>query len=592
MPSERVPRRTLVLLAVGAVGVRLIYLAAFAGDYKPRRDANHYQAIASAFANGNGISAPFPFTYLHPTAFRPPLYPTLLGAFYWVTGVHVGVGQLLNVVLGATVVVLAAVLGGHIAGRRGGVAAGIAVGVYPPLLANDVVLLSEPLSLVLLLAMTLLLVRNRPAWAGAACGFLVLTRPSAQLLVVVVAAWLVWRAGWRTAARFGVVSLVVVAPWLVRNWVVVGTPNVVTSNGFNLVSVYSEEGQATGGFADAVFDDRFNRINIDNRSEVDLDDAYREHALDAVREDWAIPPRVLGHNVANYFEIRPDSNESAEEDDGRNLTLRHVTLPLFYVVTAAGLVGLWRVRRRRGAELLLLQAGYFTAASLATIAVPRLRAPFDLAAAIGAGVLVAELLGQRARDSEPETSTPVRVRGASWSRRTRIVVTLATLVGVVVAAGGVAFARNRVETNAESQLEQKLVRDGRAVQRLAAVDADSLVGGGASPSKADYARAQAVADRLWLLSPRLAGGLRSETRDSARTLDDALFELKVLDLVTSGNRDPATPPTAALDASRATYDGEARPANHRLPGWDTISTNSAMRRAARDLERLENELSS
>jgi len=60
----------------------LVYLAAFAGDYKPRSDANHYQAIASAFANGDGISARFPFTYLHPTAFRPPLYPALLGAFY------------------------------------------------------------------------------------------------------------------------------------------------------------------------------------------------------------------------------------------------------------------------------------------------------------------------------------------------------------------------------------------------------------------------------------------------------------------------------------------------------------------------------
>ena len=72
MQSERVPRRTLALLAVGAVGVRLVYLAAFAGDYKPRSDANHYQAIASAFANGDGISARFPFTYLPPTAFRPP----------------------------------------------------------------------------------------------------------------------------------------------------------------------------------------------------------------------------------------------------------------------------------------------------------------------------------------------------------------------------------------------------------------------------------------------------------------------------------------------------------------------------------------
>ncbi|MFL6241616.1 MAG: ArnT family glycosyltransferase [Acidimicrobiia bacterium] len=590
MQSERVPRRTLVVLAVGAVGVRLLYLAAFAGDYKPHRDANHYQAIATALANGDGISARFPFTYLHPTAFRPPLYPGLLGAFYWVTGVHVGVGQLLNVALGATVVVLAAVLGAHIAGRRAGVAAGIAVGVYPPLLANDVVLLSEPLSLVLLLAMILLLVRGRPAWAGVACGFLVLTRPSAQLLVLVVAAWLVWRAGWRAAARFGAVSIVVVAPWVVRNWVLVGAPTVVTSNGFNLVSVYSEEGQATGGFADAVFDDRFTRINLDNRSEVELDDAYREHAQDAGGEDWAIPPRVLGHNLANYFEIRPDSNESAEEDDGRNLTVRYVTLPLFYVVTAAGLVGLWRVRRRRGAELLLLQAGYFTAASLATIAVPRLRAPFDLAAAIGAGVLVAQLHDRRARDSEPEASTSGGTRGASWSRRMRILVTLATVVGVVAAAGGVAFARNRVDANAQSQLEHKLVREGPAVQRLAAVDAGSLASGGPAPSEADYAQAQAVADRLWLLSPRLAGGLRSETRDAARTLDEALFELKVLDLVTSGNR--GTAPAAALDASRATYETEARPANKRLPAWDVVSANPVMRRAARDLDRLEDELAS
>ncbi|HEV3134758.1 MAG TPA: hypothetical protein VG348_08645, partial [Acidimicrobiia bacterium] len=93
-----------------------------------------------------------------------------------------------------------------------------------------------------------------------------------------------------------------------------------------------------------------------------------------------------------------------------------------------------------------------------------------------------------------------------------------------------------------------------------------------------------------LLSPRLDGGLRSETGEAARTLDEALFELKVLDLVTSGNRDPATPPAAALDASRATYDAEARPANARLPDWDTISSNPAMRGAARALERLEERL--
>jgi hypothetical protein len=594
VPSERVPRRTLALLAVGAVGVRLAYLAAFASDYKPRRDALHYQLIASAFANGDGISARFPFTYLHPTAFRPPLYPALLGAFYWVTGVHVGVGQLLNVALGATVVVLAAMLGAAIAGRRAGVAAGIAVGVYPPILANDVVLLSEPLSLALLLAMILLLVRGRPAWAGVACGLLMLTRPSAQLLVVVVAAWLVWWAGWRAAARFGVVSIVVVAPWIVRNWVLVGAPTIVTSNGFNLVSTYSNEALASEGFADAVFDSRFTRINLANRNEVELDKAYREHALDDVSERRTTPLIVVRHNLARYFDLRPDVNEGAERDDGRDITVRNVTLPLVDLVTIAGIVGLVRTRRRRGAELLLLQGTYFTVVSIAVVAVPRLRAPLDLAAAIGVGLLAAQLISRRApeaREPAPAAGAPLPTPAAPrWSRRMRILVAVASVVGVVAATGGVAFARNQVESNAQSQLDQKLDRDGPAVQRLAAIDAAGLVSGGAAPSKADYRQAAAVADRLWMLSPRLAGGLRNETRDAARNVDEALFELKVLDLVTSGNRDPGTAPAAALDASRATYETEARPDNDRLPDWDTISANPAMRRAARDLERLEERL--
>jgi hypothetical protein len=60
----------------------------------------------------------------------------------------------------------------------------------------------------------------------------------------------------------------------------------------------------------------------------------------------------------------------------------------------------------------------------------------------------------------------------------------------------------------------------------------------------------------------------------------------VLDVVTGGNRDPATPPPAALDASRATYDAQARPANPRLPDWDTIRTNPEMKRAAQEIARL------
>ncbi len=236
---------------------------------------------------------------------------------------------------------------------------------------------------------------------------------------------------------------------------------------------------------------------------------------------------------------------------------------------------------------MLLEAGYFTVASLLSISVPRLRVPSDLAAAIGVGLLAAQLIGRRT----PEEPAPIRAVGAAWSRRTKILVTLSVIVAVTFAAGGVALARNRVEDNAESQLHRKIDDDSPAVKRLARFDADSLVAGSAAPSKRDYKEADALADKLWLLSPRFSGKLRSESRDAARTLDQAIFELKVLDLVTSGNRSPGTPPPAALDASRATYDTQARPSDARLPAWNTISANPAMRRVATDLDRLEHQLS-
>jgi hypothetical protein len=544
----------------------------------PRRDADHYQTIASAVAHGHGIAASFPFDYRHATAFRPPLYPLLLGGLYRITGVRVGAGQLLNIVFGAAVVVLAAMIAAEIAGRRGGIAAGIAVAVYPPLFANDVVLLSESLSLALMLAMVLLLVRGRPAWAGLTCGLLVLTRPSAQLLVVALGAWVVWRFGWRAAARFAAVAIVVAVPWVVRNWLLVGSPTLVTSNGFNLVSVYSREAQASGGFADAVFDPRFRDLNDRNRSEVDLDRAYRDHALDAIRDDRILPLRVIRHNAARYFELRPDTNESAERDDGRNITLRNVTLALFYPVTIAGVVGLWRFRRRRGAELLLLLGAYFTVASVATVAVPRLRAPLDLAAAIGVGLLVADLTGRR--DSEA-MAPPLRER--QWSRRGRVLLAIAVIGALVVGAGGVAFARNRVQDDARSQLRRTLDRDGSVVERLAAVDAAGSINGGIpAPEADDFARAHRVADRLWLLSPRLSGGLRSETHDAARTLDEAILETRVLELVIAGAPD--------LDTARTAYETRVRPTNRRLPDWSALAANTTMRRAATDLARLDRDL--
>lgn len=140
-----------------------------------------------------------------------------------------------------------------------------------------------------------------------------------------------------------------------------------------------------------------------------------------------------------------------------------------------------------------------------------------------------------------------------------------------------------MQDDARSQLRHTLEHDGPVVERLAAVDAAGRISGAIpAPGEGDLARADRVADRLWLLSPRFSGGLRSETRDAARTLDEALLETRILGLVTAGAPD--------LDAARVTYETRVRPTNRRLPDWSALAVNTTMQRATLDLERLERDL--
>jgi 4-amino-4-deoxy-L-arabinose transferase-like glycosyltransferase len=389
-------RRSLLLVAIGAIAVRVAYIVVVIPHYVPMSDADQYQRLSRAVSRGKGLILDFPFAFLHPTAFRPPLYPVLLGAVYSVTGVHVGVGQALNVALGVVVVLMAAVLAARIAGPNAGIVAGALVAVFPPLVANDATILSEPLSLVLLLGVALLLLDGRVGWAGALSGLLVLTRPSAQAFAVVIGAWVLARFGWRRCAQYLVIVLLVVTPWVLRNWLLIGSPMVVSSNGFNLAAIYSADAQRQGAFVDPVFDVRFERFRYLRYNEAEWDAELRRVAFREIRHHPDRVLRVARDNAESWFELKPASNDLAERLDGRRPFFRHATLWLFYPVVIAGLVGLVLARRRQGAQLLLIVAVYFTLFSMFTVAPPRLRAPFDLACCIGLGVLVAAVGARRA----------------------------------------------------------------------------------------------------------------------------------------------------------------------------------------------------
>lgn len=395
---------TCLAIGVAALAVRLVYWAVYLRHYTPTSDANQYVQIATNFAHGRGISDIYPHGFPGPTAFRPPLYPATVGALFKVFGDHVAVAQAANAVLGAVVAVLAYKLTSRIAGRRAGLVAAAVAGLSPTLIPNDVVPLSESLSLVLFLAIVILLLDGRRIWAGLATGLLLLTRPSAPGLLVAALVWLLVTTNWRATARFVVAAVVVITPWVVRNDLRFHTPVLVTSNGFNVTAVYSPEALADHNFVDATFDARFARLRPVQANEAEWDRALLHRGIDGALGHPGRVAEIVARNAAQMSEILPWRNLWAEQMDGRNIGFRKATLPVFYLIAVLGVAGFWRHRRSRPARLLLIFALALVVPSVFTVVAPRLRAPLDLALAIGVGLLVTPAR-DAARDRPDEAAT-------------------------------------------------------------------------------------------------------------------------------------------------------------------------------------------
>ena len=233
-----------------ALLVRVAYLGIGPGwGVQPYSDSVDYHRLAVHLAQGRGFTLG-PEDQLYATTFRPPLLPMLVAPLYALFGPHHLLALLLQIVLSALAVPLAARLAREtVPGEPGARTAWITaplVALWPALIFFSGVLGTETLAILLSLAALLLAARlfarggTLLALATGVClGLAALARPTALPLAALLGAWLLALAP-RPLARRGAETLVLalgivfcVLPWTLRNHAVTGRWLAITSGGGN-----------------------------------------------------------------------------------------------------------------------------------------------------------------------------------------------------------------------------------------------------------------------------------------------------------------------------------------------------------------------
>lgn len=267
-------RGDLIWLAAAALVLRAI--AALLVPWAPYLDASYYTVVAENLASGNGFSVPVIWAYLEvgsqippdaalpiaSNAHWPPLGPLVAAAGMALFGATWTAGQVPMVLISATLPPLTYVVALELfANRRIAIGAGV-LALFPgPLFilypAIDNFAVFGVAGTMVLYASMRAVRSGRPGpWlvlAGAAAAVAALTRIDGVLLAVAPAtAWLIgrgwapwrsvgsrpsWAWGFASAAAF----FVVLAPWLLRNLAVFGTP-MPSAGGHTLwITSYNEQ---------------------------------------------------------------------------------------------------------------------------------------------------------------------------------------------------------------------------------------------------------------------------------------------------------------------------------------------------------------
>ena len=217
---------TLALALVARLGFVLAY-----PQVPVENDAAWYDEAAYRLASGQ-TEGTTPFA-------RGPIYSLFLASVYRLAGHDRMAVRVAQAIISALAVLLIYALGRTVFNAKVGLIASLLATLYPPFISYPGWLLTETLSVFLLLAFVYSLIRawqrsRMTLWAvaGLLGGIIVLHRSELLLVVALsVVAACVWRVGLAHVGAFVLVAALTILPWAVSNALLVGEFTTATSPG-------------------------------------------------------------------------------------------------------------------------------------------------------------------------------------------------------------------------------------------------------------------------------------------------------------------------------------------------------------------------
>jgi 4-amino-4-deoxy-L-arabinose transferase-like glycosyltransferase len=242
LENKRIRRNVLILILCFAVLLRILFIIFYWTDKPLTLDMKEYILLGRNIAQGKG------FNYGEEEALgaehysRPPLYPFFLAGIFSLFGTNLYIVRIIQALLGGINCILIYLIAQRIINQKAGIIAAFISAIYLPFIWYSAHILSEVLFSTLFLTCILFLFANnrhnkQQFIAGMFLGLSVLCRPIGLFFLPFALVWLLFNH-WKSfadiakaAALFLVGFILIVAPWIIRNYVVEGQFVLVHSSG-------------------------------------------------------------------------------------------------------------------------------------------------------------------------------------------------------------------------------------------------------------------------------------------------------------------------------------------------------------------------